>query len=139
VEKRGGCVCLAFSSVYQGKKGRLMGWRWKQHCAENFVDIMDYVEQDYPLFEHIGGKYYVFYNPKYVSFDVSQSRLTYLLYFKEHDVSISPVNTVNTFIDLSPCDVSPDVGVFSDLPVQDVMVWLALGLLFLFGFHSGRN
>jgi hypothetical protein len=30
-------------------------------------------------------------------------------------------------------------GVFTDLPVQDLLVWLFFGLVFLFGFHSGRR
>jgi hypothetical protein len=119
----------------------LNGWRWKQYCAETPLELMQYVERDYPVFTHVDGKYLLFYKPQYVSFDASQSRLSYFLQFKEYNVSVSPVYSFNAFVDLTPCEVLPelDKDVFSDLPLQDLLIWLALGLIFLFGFHSGRR
>jgi hypothetical protein len=113
-----------------------MGWRWKQNCAETPDDIMQYVEQDYPVSVHVGDTYYSVSSPRLVSFNGANGRLIYSVSASGYGSSAS--SSLNVSSNLTACTVNAD-GVFNNFPVQDVMIWLTLGLLFLFGFHSGKH
>ncbi len=113
------------------------GWYYKGNCLDA-IGLRDSVYSELPI--PVSNSSQLYYLTYITSYNFDQSTSTLKVSYTTRISNNSVYNGLDTTsLRLNTCEIESNSGVFSSLPVQDILIPLAMLFLFFMGFAQGRK